>query len=200
MKDRRRDDDVPRSDRRAFLGQASCAAVGTTALFNTVLEPAHVQRAGRARARTTAPWSASSCRRRDRLVQRARPARRRGVRGVRGGARRPGAAAERLCCRSRPRTPDGRAYGLHPGLVELQALFAPGPPRVRGRTSARSSSRRRSSSTGTGSVALPLGLFSHSDQAMHWQTSIPDQPLGASAGPGGWPTSSRRATATRTSR
>ena len=37
MKNRRRDDDVPRSDRRRFLGQASCAAVGTTALFNTVL-------------------------------------------------------------------------------------------------------------------------------------------------------------------
>ena len=37
MKDKRRDDDVPRRDRRRFLGQASCAAVGTTALFNTVL-------------------------------------------------------------------------------------------------------------------------------------------------------------------
>ena len=25
------------------------------------------------------------------------------------------------------------------------------------------------------SVGLPLGLFSHSDQAMHWQTSVPDE-------------------------
>ena len=25
------------------------------------------------------------------------------------------------------------------------------------------------------SVSLPLGLFSHSDQQMHWQTSVPDQ-------------------------
>ena len=38
MKDDRRDDGLPRISRRSFLGQASCAAVGTTALFSTVLD------------------------------------------------------------------------------------------------------------------------------------------------------------------
>ncbi len=37
MKNDRNRDDPQQPGRRRFLGQASCAAVGTTALFNTVL-------------------------------------------------------------------------------------------------------------------------------------------------------------------
>jgi len=72
-----------------------------------------------------------------------------------------------------PRTPNGRTFGLHPGLPELQALF--GQNRF-----------AMVANVGTlvepttldqfrhGSVALPLGLFSHSDQSMQWQSSLPD--------------------------
>ena len=38
MKDDRRDGDKPDISRRRFLGQASCAAVGTTAMLSTVLD------------------------------------------------------------------------------------------------------------------------------------------------------------------
>ena len=37
-KNDRRDDERPEISRRKFLGQASCAAVGTTALMSTVLD------------------------------------------------------------------------------------------------------------------------------------------------------------------
>jgi uncharacterized protein (DUF1501 family) len=72
-----------------------------------------------------------------------------------------------------PRRSDGRVYGLHPGIVELQTLFEQDRFAI-------------VSNVGTlvepttldqyrrGSVALPLGLFSHSDQSMQWQSSLPD--------------------------
>ncbi len=78
----------------------------------------------------------------------------------------------------RPITPlagDGRQWGLHPSLAGLQGLFAQrrmallanvGPlvaPVTRGEIEA-------------GTADLPPQLFSHSDQTVHWQTGIPDQP------------------------
>ncbi len=73
-----------------------------------------------------------------------------------------------------PRTPDGRRYGLHAAMPELQQLFQQGrlalvanvgtlvAPVTKAQYRARS-------------VALPSQLFSHSDQAVQWQTSLPDQ-------------------------
>lgn len=69
---------------------------------------------------------------------------------------------------------DGRAFAVHPGMTGVQQLY---------------NDRRLAfvSNVGTlvepttlaqlesGRVKLPLGLFSHSDQIMQWQTSVPDQ-------------------------
>lgn len=76
-----------------------------------------------------------------------------------------------------PRTySDGRSWGFHPSLVEVQQLFAKG-------------SLALLANTGTliqpvtlaqykaGTVALPSQLFSHADQQVQWQSSIPDQPF-----------------------
>jgi uncharacterized protein (DUF1501 family) len=71
---------------------------------------------------------------------------------------------------------DGRTWGLHPSLPEVQALFANG-------------SLALLANTGTlvqpvtlaqynaGSVALPPQLFSHANQQVQWQSSVPDQPF-----------------------
>ncbi len=71
---------------------------------------------------------------------------------------------------------DGRTWGLHPSLVEVQQLFASGNLALL-------------ANTGTlvqpvtlaqwkaGTVALPPQLFSHADQQVQWQSSIPDQPF-----------------------
>ena len=168
---------MQRISRRRFLGQASCAAVGTTALFNTVLDlkmfnalayPGEDYRAlvclflsgGIDSFNVLVPTS-------DAQYQEYAT--------VRGDLALPQAALLPIT----PATSDGRTYGLHPGVVELQQLFA---------------QQRMAfvANVGTlvepttlaqfrnGSVALPLGLFSHSDQQMHWQSSIPDQrsPIG----------------------
>ncbi len=72
---------------------------------------------------------------------------------------------------------DGRSYGLHPAMPEVAQLFNAGqlafvanvgtlvePTTLAGIES--------------GLAKLPLGLYSHSDQIMHWQTSVPDKRTG----------------------
>jgi uncharacterized protein (DUF1501 family) len=71
---------------------------------------------------------------------------------------------------------DGRQWGLHPSLVEVQQLFSQG-------------SLALMANTGTlvqpvtlaqynaGTVALPPQLFSHANQQVEWQSSVPDQPF-----------------------
>jgi uncharacterized protein (DUF1501 family) len=168
---RRRDDDVPRMDRRKFLGTASCAAVGTTALYNTVLN----LRMFNALAAPGEDYRALVCLflsggidSFNVLVPAIGPEYQEYA-SVRGDLALPPEALLPIT----PATSDGREYGLHPGLVELQALFA---------------QRQLAfiANVGTlvepttldqyrrGSVALPLGLFSHSDQSMQWQSSLPD--------------------------
>ena len=74
-----------------------------------------------------------------------------------------------------PRTADGRSWGLHPSVTELHALFNSGKmallanagtlvyPTTKTQYNART-------------VPLPPQLFSHSDQQVQWQHSVPDKP------------------------
>ncbi|MEM6885160.1 MAG: DUF1501 domain-containing protein [Verrucomicrobiota bacterium] len=68
-----------------------------------------------------------------------------------------------------------RQFGLHPGMPELSSLFQQGNAAFVANvgtliepTTLQDFERQ--------SVRLPQGLFSHSDQIMHWQTGIPDAP------------------------
>ena len=75
-----------------------------------------------------------------------------------------------------PSVSDGREYGLHPAMPELQQLFQQRP--------------RSPSSTTSGPLLAPVtqgrlgrgprrtcrrNLFSHNDQQVQWQTSVPDE-------------------------
>lgn len=68
----------------------------------------------------------------------------------------------------------GRAFGLHPSMEAMQGLYTDGDlafvcntgTLIEPTTLAAFENR---------SARLPLGLFSHSDQVMHWQTSTPDK-------------------------
>jgi len=70
----------------------------------------------------------------------------------------------------------GRSWGLHPQLTGLRSLFnqqrlalvANVGPLVAPVTRAEYDA---------GTAALPPQLFSHSDQTVHWQTGLPDQPV-----------------------
>lgn len=170
-KNRKRVDAQPVS-RRRFLGQASCAAVGTVALCNTALNLGMLNTLA-----CDAPnYKALVC-----LF-------------LSGGidsfnvvvpsgqaeydeyatARADLALPQDVLLPIVPATPDGRQYGLHPNVPELQALFEQGQLALLSNvgTLVEPTSLQQYRDR---SVTLPLGLFSHSDQSMHWQTSMPDQ-------------------------
>lgn len=80
-----------------------------------------------------------------------------------------------------PLTTDGRSYGLHGSLASLQGMFTAGQvaflanvgtlvvPTTRAQYEAQS-------------VPLPPQLFSHNDQQVQWQSSVPDQPFSSGWG------------------
>src|SRR5262249_8516043 len=74
-----------------------------------------------------------------------------------------------------PLTSDGRTWGLHPSMPGLQALFAQDRMAIPGNVGPLVAPLTRDQFL-NGTVAAPPQLFSHSDQQVHWQTSIPDQP------------------------
>ncbi len=72
-----------------------------------------------------------------------------------------------------PNTSDGKSYGLHPALGNLQALFESGDLAFISNigTLVEPLSREQYE---LGTAGMPLGLFSHSDQQQQWQTAIPN--------------------------
>jgi uncharacterized protein (DUF1501 family) len=71
---------------------------------------------------------------------------------------------------------DGRTWGLHPSLPEVQQLFASGNLALLANTGTLVQPVTLSQYN-AGTVALPPQLFSHSDQQVQWQSSVPDQPF-----------------------
>ncbi len=69
---------------------------------------------------------------------------------------------------------DGRQMALHPGMPEVQQLFDAGDLAFIANVGPLAEPTSRAAYN-SGSVRLPLGLFSHADQIAQWQTSVPDQ-------------------------
>lgn len=74
-----------------------------------------------------------------------------------------------------PRTSDGRTWGLHPSVAELQRLFNSGQAAFLANTGTLVYPTTKAQYTAR-SVPLPPQLFSHSDQQVQWQHSVPDKP------------------------
>jgi len=70
-----------------------------------------------------------------------------------------------------PLNPDGKEYGLHPELQNVQTLFE--TEQLAFMANIGTLVQPTNLSTYGQSRDLPLGLYSHIDQAQHWQTSIP---------------------------
>ena len=70
-------------------------------------------------------------------------------------------------------TSNGRSYGLHPGMPELQSLFASGDVAMIANVGTLLEAYD-AQAVENGTAKLPLGLFSHSDQINQWQTAVPD--------------------------
>jgi uncharacterized protein (DUF1501 family) len=74
-----------------------------------------------------------------------------------------------------PRTTDGRSWGLHPSVTELHALFNSGKMALLANAGTLVYPTTKSQYNAR-SVPLPPQLFSHSDQQVQWQHSVPDKP------------------------
>ena len=71
---------------------------------------------------------------------------------------------------------DGRSWGLHPSLVEVQGLFGQGQLALLANTGTLVQPVTLAQYN-AGTVALPPQLFSHANQQVQWQSSVPDQPF-----------------------
>ncbi|MFK8041646.1 DUF1501 domain-containing protein [Congregibacter sp.] len=69
---------------------------------------------------------------------------------------------------------EGRSFGLHPGMPGVQSLFANGQAATIANVGTLLAPMD-SAALASGSTALPLGLYSHSDQIQQWQTAVSDE-------------------------
>ncbi len=74
-----------------------------------------------------------------------------------------------------PITSDGREWAFNPQFAEMQNLFQQGKLAVLGNVGPLSVPTTKTQYENQ-TVPLPPNLFSHNDQQIHWQTSIPDVP------------------------
>jgi len=168
--------------RRKFLGQASCGAVGATTLFSTLLNLQSVNAAAAANSSLSTKFddykalvcilNSGGMDSFNMLVPRS-----------------PLDYAEYATSRSnmalesntlRPINPVnvvGKEFGIHPSMVHMQNLFETGQMSFVSNVGTLIQPMNKAQFY-SGSVPSPLGLFSHSDQQMHWQTGVPNKRSG----------------------
>lgn len=168
--------------RRRFLGEASCAAIGSTALFNTLL---NLRMAGTAAGQSIGggnDYKALVCLflaggndSFNMLVPRGAA-----EYAEYAAIRRDLALPQAELLALNPVNAVGRQLGAHPNMPEVQALFEAGKLAFVANVGTLVE-RITKEQYENESVPVPLGLYSHSDQIQQWQTSIPDH-----AGAIGW--------------
>jgi len=75
-----------------------------------------------------------------------------------------------------PKTTDGRTFGLHPSMAEIHNLFGSGRAALLANVGTLVEPTTRTQYQ-AGTVKLPRQLFSHNDQQVQWQSSVPDRPF-----------------------
>ncbi len=161
--------------RRTFLGEASCASVGSTALFSTLLNLHLTNRAAAESLPTGSDYRASVCL----FLGGGNDSHNMLIPREAGEYSNYVAARDDLAL-----SPDqvidfndpnsNRTFGLHSGMPELKALYDSGDLAFLANVGTLVEPTTLQAYQ-NGSVKLPLGLFSHSDQQMHWQSSVPDR-------------------------
>ena len=159
-------------NRRQFIRGSVCTAVGMTSLFSTAFDLRRIAAA----APLAGDFKALVCvflyggNDSDNMIV-PRGTGYTGYAAARGGLALPQASLL-------PITPiggDGRQWGLHPRMAGAQSLFAQQRLAVVGNVGPLVAPVTRNEYL-AGTAALPPQLFSHSDQTVHWQTGMPDQP------------------------
>jgi uncharacterized protein (DUF1501 family) len=165
--------------RRQFIRRAACAALGTGALTATVRDLRFLN-AAMAQAAPT-DYKALVCiflsggNDSNNLIVPTIPSEYADYSAIRGDALAlPLSGAPNVVLPISPLNSDGHQYGLHPACPELATLFQEGKLAVLFNTGTLLYPLTRAQYL-SGALAKPPQLFSHSDQVMQWQTSIPDR-------------------------
>jgi uncharacterized protein (DUF1501 family) len=160
--------------RRTFIRQAACAALGTSGLLSTLLDLRRISAA----TVTTGDYKALVCL----FLYGGNDANNVIVPRETSGYASYAAARGSLAISRESLLPltllngDGRDFGFHPNLSELQNLFNTGRLGLVANVGTLVAPITRAQYL-AGGAAVPEHLFSHSDQSVQWQTSVPDQPL-----------------------
>src|SRR3954464_6056768 len=165
----------PGTTRRHFTRQSACAAVGMTAMANTIFD---LQRVAAAAALVDSKslvcvflYGGNDS---NNVIVPTLAGDYAGYAATRDALALPQSALLPL----NPLVPppgDSRRWGLHPSLKGVQGLFNGGKAAVVANVGPLLAPLTRDEYLNH-SVAVPPQLFSHSDQTLHWQTSVPDQP------------------------
>lgn len=161
--------------RRQFIRQAACAAVGTTAIASTIFDLRLINAIMAQGAPTD--YKALVCvflyggnDANNLIVPRT---------GTDydnyAAARQNLALPQGSLLAINPLTSDGHDYGFHPSCPDLQTLFNSGKLALLANVGTLVYPMTKAQYV-AGSVPKPPQLFSHNDQQVQWQTSIPDQP------------------------
>ena len=168
--------------RRGFIRQALCAAVGTTALTNTIRDLRFINAAMAQSSSGISDYKALICiflnggNDANNLFIPTIPAEWTNYAAIRTPVlaipNTDGSGATALALNSL--SSDGHNYGLHPACPELAALFNAGKMAPVFNVGTLVYPLTKSQYSG-GTVPTPPQLFSHADQQVQWQTSIPDR-------------------------
>ncbi|HEY2614244.1 MAG TPA: DUF1501 domain-containing protein [Chthoniobacterales bacterium] len=160
--------------RRTFLRQAACAALTTSGLLNTIFD---LRRLSAATIADTGDYKALVClflyggNDANNVIIPHDAAGYASYAAARGVLSIPQASLLPLTLQNG----DGRDFGFHPNLPELQALFNQGHLGIVSNVGTLVAPITRAQYL-AGGAAVPAQLFSHADQSVQWQTSVPDQP------------------------
>ena len=175
---------APDLSRRQFLGSACCAAVGTTGLVSALAQLRLIGAA--ASAQPSSPQAAAAVAGNYKALvclflnggndanNLIVPTDTTGYAAY-AAARSNLALPQNALLPLSPRTSDGRTWALHPAMPELHALFASGKCALLANVGTLVYPTTKAQYTAR-SVPLPPQLFSHSDQQVQWQHSVPDRP------------------------
>ncbi len=169
--------------RRGFIRQALCAAVGTAAITNTIRDLRFINAAMAQTSSSITDYKALICvflnggNDSNNLFIPTIASEYANYAAIRTPAlaipNSDGTGATALALNNL--TSDGHSYGIHPACPELQTLFNNGKLATCFNVGTLVYPVTKAQYT-AGSVALPPQLFSHADQQVQWQTSIPDRP------------------------
>jgi uncharacterized protein (DUF1501 family) len=189
-KRRRLTEEEMEMSRRQFMRTAACAAVGTTALVSTVWDLRMINAAIAQSTTAFSDYKALVCLflyggndANNMVIPTDTPTYtqyatgRGGMPGTAGTLAIPQASVLPLTA-----TPaDGRTWGLHPSMTALQGLCNSGQAAIIANAGTLVYPVTKDDYTNK-RVPLPPQLFSHNDQQVQWQTSIPDNPNGTGWG------------------